>query len=193
MSDLLDQEGVADEIKTDLKIFLRIKWFWRIWVIQEVVVAKDAVVFCGPCHLSWEHFAPDTKDNGDDGLIASVKSPHLESVVPPVLRIKKRRSPRPTDLVDLLFATNSCGATDPRDRVYAMLWCDENGSFGTLEPDYTKSVAQVFREVTLHCILSTNSLKILSRIQMPLKSAESWIPSLAEPIELPLLGTWIED
>jgi hypothetical protein len=36
--------------------FWRRPWFRRAWVVQEFVVAKDALVICGNAQLSWQAF-----------------------------------------------------------------------------------------------------------------------------------------
>jgi hypothetical protein len=86
-------------------------------------------------------------------------------------------------------ATRTYQATDARDRIFALLWCQQSADFNVLKPDYTKSVSEVFTEATIYCIQISQSLKILSLVQQPVEETNSWVPNFSQS-DLPLLSSW---
>ena len=78
--------------------------------------------------------------------------------VPPVLRFSKDIGFERVPLDELLTATQSCAATDPRDKIFALLGIAK-GIDGLPLPraDYTKLVNEIFTEATAYCIRSTGT------------------------------------
>lgn len=177
----LNDSKVPEVIRQDARIFLNNPWFQPMWVLQEIAMARTAVVYCGASRIDWRHIAVASTCNHcqSDSLIVDVHAPHDAELLPPVLRIRKDRTPQPTDLIDLLIATRPCGATDPRDKIYALLWCYETTSFGSIESDYKKPVADVFRETMLLCIRIGNACKLLTLTERPLQGVETWVPDFS--------------
>lgn len=125
----LDSTWVPEDIKKDLRQFFKIRWFSRVWVLQEIVRAKEAVVFCGPFSLNWGYFTMDPFE------INNLNLHHLNSEMPPILRMGKGLTRNSIDLVDLIFATRTCGATDPRDKIFALLGIFIPRGSNSLQPD----------------------------------------------------------
>jgi hypothetical protein len=103
--------------------------------------------------------------------------------------ISKTTIPRRTDLADLLVATRTYQATDDRDRIFALRWCQQCTDFNGLKLDYSKPVSEVFTEATIYCIQISQSLKILSLVQQPVEETNSWVPNFSQS-DLPLLSSW---
>ncbi|KAK7750382.1 hypothetical protein SLS62_007681 [Diatrype stigma] len=40
-----------------LLLLMQRGWFFRRWVVQEIALAQDAIVYCGPDHISWKDFS----------------------------------------------------------------------------------------------------------------------------------------
>lgn len=186
ISELLYSTSVEKDIQEDLRRFFEIRWFSRVWVLQEIVRANEAVVFCGSFSLNWGYFTMDPFE------INNLSLQHLNSEIPPVLRLGKGFTRNPIDLVDLLFSTRTCGATDPRDKIFALHRIYMSKDSNALQPDYSKSVEDVFKEATLHCIRESNSLRVLSPVEFPTKSL-SWVPNLSITSSLPRLTRWHEE
>ena len=129
----------------------------------------------------------------DDSLIVPAQSPEQERMLPPVLRIRKSRQAEPRDLVDLLLTTRNCGVSDLRDKIYALLWCFRSSRIHSIEPNYSKSVTEVYREATLLCIETSNSLRLLEMARGPSAHAESWIPNFGSANDNHTLGIWRKD
>ena len=142
--------------------FLR-PWWFRVWVIQEVVWASKIIVVCGDQELSWDmllrahlvmksgvrsyrtHYAGD---------FLSVSIWHLflhhEFVV----------NRFPISLEYTLAQVRTRNATDPRDKVFAILNIIPLNEWPG-EPDYSKNVVDVFTDVVKHIIHKTKKLEIL--------------------------------
>jgi hypothetical protein len=184
----------------------RRSWFTRIWVIQEVVLAKSIKVYYGKYELSWEDLellSISTRVVGDQFLDDSLLNP-LEpdrDVNVAIRREIRYRIFNITILVELRELWNqdrgidardfewqvlrklrgyfSC--TDPRDYVYGLygLLVDDKN----VAPDYTKPVAEVFTDFIGSSIRRAQNLNILRYVedasQRRLKSLPSWVPDLS--------------
>lgn len=94
------------------------------------------------------------------------------------------------DFVDLLFATRACEATDPRDKVFALLGVYKPNIICAPEADYSKSVEDVFVETAVFCLRSSNNLGILSLAGSPGGLLPSWVPGLSIKSSMPRLKEW---
>ncbi|KAL6802589.1 heterokaryon incompatibility domain-containing protein [Trichoderma sp. SZMC 28013] len=152
-------------------------WFCRVWVLQEIAFAKDAVFVCGQYEVGWDSictFCHWTRNNR-----------WIKGGLPYPIEYTVKKSHSRTHFIhynhrlyELLKNTKDCQATDARDKVYAMLpllkWEHENmireleasqnqaenksvdepeadrlrqASF--IQADYTMSVQQVYTKLTI--------------------------------------------
>ena len=66
------------------------------------------------------------------------------------------------NFLEIIYSTRHCKYTDPKDRVYAILSLLEPSTEAIdIEPDYEKSIGQVFQDVTLRYIDRNKNLNIL--------------------------------
>ncbi|KAK7927424.1 hypothetical protein PG985_004422 [Apiospora marii] len=54
--DICKNEANADKWQALLALMQR-PWFGRRWVVQEIALALDAQVYCGPDEIPWKDFA----------------------------------------------------------------------------------------------------------------------------------------
>ncbi|KAI0549271.1 heterokaryon incompatibility protein-domain-containing protein [Xylaria curta] len=181
-------------------------WFSRIWVLQEIANAPRATVYCGSKELSWENFR--------DFVHLNVAMKWIE-YIPYAMQYSARRSPPhwtnvATRLLNMLIATRSCGATDPRDKVFALipLLEREQRLLRAADPDsspessrnipidatillsdislnYSLSPCSVFINLAVY-FLKHIGLDILRQIAGPasrLDSLPSWAPDWSQPPE----------
>ncbi|KAK4060871.1 uncharacterized protein Triagg1_10563 [Trichoderma aggressivum f. europaeum] len=105
-------------------------WFYRVWVLQEIAFAKDAVFVCGQYEVGWDSIRTFCHWTRNNRWMKGAALPY-----PIEYTVKKSRSR--TDFIhynhrlyELLRNTKDCQATDARDKVYAMLpllkWEHEN-------------------------------------------------------------------
>ncbi|TVY67680.1 Heterokaryon incompatibility protein 6, OR allele [Fusarium oxysporum f. sp. cubense] len=63
------------------------------------------------------------------------------------------------DLFELVCSTKSCHATDPRDKIFALIGLVGDKTYGIV-PDYHKNESEVFTEFALKVISETKKLAI---------------------------------
>jgi hypothetical protein len=101
-----------------IEALLQRPWFSRVWVLQEVAFAKEVVVLCGDKEVGWESFMAFKYWN-----VAALWVRTLPYIVNQAARkpwLQSFGTPG-RGLLNLLVATRHCGATDPRDKLFAIL------------------------------------------------------------------------
>jgi len=136
-------------------------------VVQEVWHSGKAILQCGNATLKWKTFekAMDYHEGWDDiGYLVKTTSrwqswDKLKRRYGLAIHISKRRL-LGSKLSDLLWNMWDREATDPRDKVFAVLGLvGEEGV--DLLPDYSKPLGSVYREAAASIIASEKSLDIL--------------------------------
>jgi len=170
--------------KRDNNNFIRRPWFQRIWVLQEVWNAAHVRVFSGSDEIGWEAILQANKCWKKYGILSRNILSWLWIALFTVKRDEKEitctRAPR-LDILTVLIAAHSMQATDPRDKVFAMLvFGEETHHIGNLpdevRPNYEKNVIQVYADFTRWWILHHNSLRILSAVHT--LTGRSWVNML---------------
>ena len=157
--------------------------YWsRMWVVQEIVRAKKATVFCGASSIDWEtclnvrnNWPKHSRNccNTECGLM----DPHIRRVMNWISSSWRRYEDTDADLLSHLNITRGLNATDPRDKIFGALGLvrDET-SF--LDPDYKSEYPVVFREWTAKMIETTGHLEVLLHTNFALRHQDvaSWVP-----------------
>lgn len=180
-------------------------WFRRTWVLQEVSNAREAVVCCGPDTIRWSSFAAVARRMLD----ATRGSPLIRYGVMPALffdladrRLDDEKGSidgvkHRDDILSVLIKAHSLKATDPRDKVFALLQFgqethDLKALPALIRPDYHKPAQRVFTDLVRWWIVEHKSLRILSavhtlqwrswhkmyQIDPPAHEYPSWCPDL---------------
>lgn len=187
------QKGYPHPSRYTLIKFLGHSWFHRIWVIQEVIMSCTAILHFGPFLLDWDDLLLDRhvgihRHNMDDAIMAMGST--VSNHIPPVLRLRKSIKYEGARFVDLLSGTRTCMATDPRDKIFALLGMAKREYRVELPSiDYTKSVGDVFAEATVYHIRSTGRVEILSSNLLPATDAATWVcdfSSASSLLKLPM-------
>jgi len=182
----------------EMKEFLSRRWFHRVWVLQEAGLARRAVVLCGEQSLDWSLFSASRLMN--EGLSLYSES----GVVPGALLLQTATYSEKRRLIDLLHAGRNSFSQDPRDKVYALLSLQTEGSKLEIDPDYSKPVQWLFTHVAAELIKTSRSVDILSHVRgsAHVPDLPSWVPDWTvtsnetplqdqfSPSELELLATW---
>ncbi|OQO10976.1 hypothetical protein B0A48_05231 [Cryoendolithus antarcticus] len=193
-------KSIAKNVATDKvdEIF----WWNRVWVIQELLLARSIVVHCGPYEMSWEDcqavFAHDLPMASLDSLRRQFK-------------INKSRAKASAaakgahGLLALLRATVTNLASNPLDKIYAIMHLTQGDGEYRVQPDYTAKPRDVFAAAALHCIVSTSTFDILFHPFFRFTTevgvdgrCSSWIPDLSQKpfgsgyrwYEKPYQGRW---
>ncbi|PTB41087.1 hypothetical protein M441DRAFT_58525 [Trichoderma asperellum CBS 433.97] len=141
-----------------ISAFLSRPWFSRVWVLQEVAVARKILVMWGSTELRWEFLS--TARLSTLGLMPVDET----GKIPPVLQLSQGIKKPLKDFPSLIHTARSCASTDPRDKIYALLGLLSDQVVHKMIPDYNKPVKDLYIEVTMHIINLYNHLDILSFI-----------------------------
>ncbi|KAK4446497.1 heterokaryon incompatibility protein-domain-containing protein [Podospora aff. communis PSN243] len=200
--------GAAESPAWDvLRFFFSRPWFSRIWVIQELAVSRSVKLLLGSHELSWEDVEnaanyADIHEYGEMLNTALACGVHLhrllEAAAIPTrtclsvasIRKKVQRDPQSlrNNLLDLLELTRSSQATDPRDRIIALLGLCSGID---ITPDYTIPAETLFHTTTIQLIRTTQTLDALSQVfhtSSPSTSTlPSWVPNFTDSSRPPSL------
>ncbi|KAF4633399.1 hypothetical protein G7Y89_g4718 [Cudoniella acicularis] len=168
-----------------VKLFQR-PWFRRIWVVQEAAMACESTVVCGSYSVKWDHIsnvARSVRMNGHLGQFpVGFFAPGISSVVVIYHLSQAHKDQDKTwGLLGMLRLTRKYMATDPRDKVFAMMGVVTTpGSMG-LDLDYRLSAEEVYLSVATHNLEELKDLELL---------ANSGVSSAPENPKLP---SWVPD
>ncbi|KAJ3570176.1 hypothetical protein NPX13_g5817 [Xylaria arbuscula] len=189
-----DEPLAADDpIWLDIFRLYNRKWFRRVWVIQEVALARSATVLWGTCEIAWEWL----------GLAAAIIRTDYHRLAAPregsrrirIGLLNRQLNPRavPTGVINayfmyrisrsqayfkaprfsfhqLLTLTRQFRCEDPRDQVFGILGIPTIDQYSAQDipfiiPDYTKPIAEVYHEVAAKILHGSDSLGLLSSVQ----------------------------
>ncbi|CEJ81587.1 hypothetical protein VHEMI01707 [[Torrubiella] hemipterigena] len=187
-------ERIAHETyyTVDVDCIFQRPWFQRAWVVQEVWSTKSPFgetgetqdeqliqgrvsIHCGDEVLPWEILVQANRCLCDKaGFLNNYTMPRLLTNLFNVKRgIDSSRltcmpAPR-SDILSIIISGLDLQATDPRDKIYALLtFGEETHNISELPrllgPDYTKDVTLVYADFTRWWILHHGSLRILSAV-----------------------------
>lgn len=117
---------------------------------------------------------------GESGAVQSVD-------IPPLLSLGKRRLREPRELLDLLRLGRKCEATDPRDRVFALLGLLIGAEAEGLVADYTQTTSQVFTWIARYLANKGALVDVLGNLNDFPMGSEDTVGSLAQ------LPSWVPD
>ena len=140
----------------DLRSLFSLRYFTRVWVIQEVALAQAAylVVNDDVLPLNAPVIERMRKAYNND-----LEARHDEEL-PSVLRWSLGQRMK-LGIVSCLNTTSSCHATDPRDHVYAVMGLMENKAKSLIPVDYSLGLEVVYRNVAAATIAIRQDLEIL--------------------------------
>ncbi|KAL8770345.1 MAG: hypothetical protein Q9209_003981 [Squamulea sp. 1 TL-2023] len=179
----LDLEQPApfhDDIYRSIVCFLERPWFGRLWIWQEVLLgANRAHLVCGKDTMSWKAFRKAIL------CLRRRKEPEnidgLKAVVSRAWQICYMQGDE--TLKTVLERTKNAKCSDQRDRIYAVLHLvNEQYRLG-IQPDYGKSVTDVFRDVILGDLFKRGDASLLACCELgtPIGTMPSWIPNWSNP------------
>lgn len=142
------------------QLFHRPFWY-RLWVLQEVVLAEDVLVTCGNEQLTWnalvaafmilggirqwklwEHFDTQTALSISYSSFMNL-GPFLKH------RLFRTNGALTPVITQVMTATRYLEVTDPRDKIYGLLGLADT----SIVPDYTRSTADVYLDFARSQIL----------------------------------------
>jgi hypothetical protein len=199
--------------------FLRLAWFTRLWVIQEIVMNADVVLICGASEISWARFATILRTHKDliEKPLDLTEHSRLEGLYTVAQlwaqdTLEMSFFPFRHTLLGLVETFHSYACTDPRDRIFALYSMASDAQsrskspdrrYMSMDVDYSSDVRQVYQDFAVACIISVHSLKpitilhaVLARNHVPTPDDwPSWVPDwrVGKTRSLVDLARWVPD
>lgn len=166
-------------------------WWTRIWTVQEAVLVRRAHFMWGPLSLPWAKIQ-HAQQSWVRGHHVHLPRPVLSLIRHPSahwgyfmalvawLTNTKRRAETP---MHLFFKWRRRQASDPRDKVYALLGlCDPRALPKTAKCDYELPIGDVLINLTVELILHEKGLKPLVadlKPDVPMPGVPNWVYNVA--------------
>jgi len=155
-------------------------WWRRVWVFQEVIVAKELTIFCGVAELSYSAVATAAWLATVMLINIGQNSSWFSHIIRMWVLRQEYLIKQQLSLVDLLSTVRgpSFGVTDPKDRVLALLGLarEQREISRAYQPDYKQSLEEVFCDITRMAINISGSTKVLSYAGSGPSQLPSWSP-----------------
>lgn len=198
---LINEPDMAWFLK-DFSILIDQSYWKRVWIVQELVCAREILLYCGSVGISWHPI--ETINTWliqwqNEYSFANIrKSTKLPLIGSPYIRkiseyrkyrkdFKRGQNLRCGTLMDLLGERKPTFASEPKDHIYGLLGIVEDLYEARSIPiNYTLTTEQVFINATKHILVTDKNLCIFSRIQSerpeePSLQLQSWCPDYSRP------------
>ncbi|KAJ5057311.1 heterokaryon incompatibility protein-domain-containing protein [Bipolaris maydis] len=196
-----------------VRFFFEIEYFHRAWIVQELGLARQALLITAlkPADehvdtIDWEltgRFVQFLDYRGATLVthlgLASWVAHHIVMV----WATKEDDTPK-CDFLTAMHWTRILGVTDPRDRVFSLLGHPMAvlGGEPVIQPDYTCTRGVIYTRLAVNFIQKTKNLQVVSfvdhEIDPSLEQMPSWVPdwhsiNRTTPIDYPIDATTTKD
>lgn len=184
------KDAHIDLIESFIKLLAR-PWWKRVWVLQEVILARKLILHCGPESVDWQIFqialytmirqAKRSRIYHSGGLSSQARESKAQAMLVwsanhtfaffffQSASLYAHRA-RDFTMASLLSLTSVFEATDARDKLFALVGLLPEASRERLafKPDYTTNVRRLYIRVAKHFLQTTQRLDIITaRPQQP--------------------------
>lgn len=184
-------------------------WWSRVWIVQEVAVAKHLIVLCGNHAVSWDHLiqfeyfanqyhAPEVAQALRSTDKNSVRSAQQAAMIGSIRG--NWQSGKSLMLHQLILELRLFNSTCEVDKLYAYLGLCVDADAEYLNPDYSQPTWQVYAQYTKHIIVQQKKLDFIcaGNNMKATKGLPSWVPDFHKandeiPNPLKGLGSLMED
>jgi hypothetical protein len=168
----LPEEAFSSEVCTSLEELFNNPWFSRIWCVQEIQLARDALVLRGHDEIPWADLAMGASWIFDKNTGVSDETDPLVALLDNIqtggVEVMRRKDLGTTTLLENLFNFRRFEASDPRDKVYGLsnlIWPISERD--AIEVNYAKSIGQVYADTVLVMIRLYSRLSTLAYVSHP--------------------------
>lgn len=181
---------------SELGKFLARPWFQRVWIIQEIVFSKNIQFLCGTNYISWQDISlfaicmiqhdllqylslngPLQKTSSESGCGRLMDIFNIQGY------FTSFENPQP--LLTALVEGRGAQATDPRDKVFAVMGMTPT----IINPDYSKATFDVYTEAA-ESVEPEDMVAMLCCVDhpQPVAGRPSWVPDWSTPRQTTALG-----
>ena len=165
-------------------------WWRRIWIVQEVVAARALVIVLGHTTFPWFYLRRVCSkiiqlEFTNHALASLLRSCGFQKF----RDLDSFRAAGAMPVMRLLRSTHDYHATDPRDKLYALLGMTSDISTQDLAPDYNRPVCKVFQDLVHFMAIRRGSLDLICLGQcLGPDQFQSWLPSWQAEAGIKLFG-----
>jgi hypothetical protein len=193
-----------EEFSRIMDLFRR-SWFERVWIRQEIQLAREAILQCGGATIEWPIFSNAVVcfNKGQVHPISPMQEISSEYFKRRAMLLQLCTPGTRYRLDRLLEELQDCKCYDLRDRMYGVLslLCATDQAL-QIVPDYIRDVSDVYKDATLSLIHSNRCLRMIGMCRLRrasstyLSTQSSWYsaPSSAYTKSSPAhFPTWVPD
>lgn len=168
-TNLKPEDSVPTELQAEVLALLGREYWHRVWIIQEFALSKEVVIMCGSARAT----CTDIKST-----LAVSKTVKGLSHLREIARLRTTIvEDKPVHIYDALYSSQQSRASEPRDKVFALLGLAYNGAAIMPIPNYAQSIPDLCLEMTISAIAMTRSLDVILLGGMSnVKSGPKWQP-----------------
>jgi hypothetical protein len=156
--------------------------YWRrVWVIQEVAVATKVKILCGSYEILWDDVAAVLamwKKNPD--IVPIDKRAYLKAMHLAEFRDRFQVKREPISLLDAMRWSYQTEATDPRDKIFALLGLCHDGATYVPVPNYKQPLEEIIADMSKTMMSFDRSLDLMCLKGTALEEQSklpSWTPN----------------
>jgi hypothetical protein len=137
---------------------IRLPWFSRRWIIQELVLNPEAVLYYGLSRILWSRFLLATEILNKTGILLDRTAQDAIHVLGDQwkrLALSKELG-KGGPLLSLLHSFHSFECADDRDKIYALAGLASDGE--GLEVNYSRPSAEIYRDFALQMLTKEDNV-----------------------------------
>ena len=154
--------------------------YWdRVWIIQEIAVASNITVFCGAYKLPWAIFTDYNAGKSRAAPIWGLSWTQKNKFQSVQQFREDKTSSKPISLLDALHRSRTALATDPKDKLYALLGITFDGDNFIAEPNYDQDSTETytqFARALIHRGVVLDFIYLREASRHPSYEIPSWVP-----------------
>ncbi|KAM7203093.1 Heterokaryon incompatibility protein (HET) domain containing protein [Rhypophila sp. PSN 637] len=177
----LDESTSKGQVYNAVRRLFARPWFRRVWIIQEALMAREATVVCGQENVPMD---------GDEGGVVQPSEENQEEDDEGPRLLPFDPFDREIVTFETLCRSRGCEATNPRDKIYALLpLLSSPRNPVAIEPNYADPTAKVFVDCMSY-LLPYWGLQLLCAVQSPpvTPGLPSWAPDWTLAPQRSILG-----
>jgi hypothetical protein len=147
-------------------------WFKRLWVRQEVTLAKSPLVMVGAQTVTWEQLISTAAFLDEFIRLRGNNNPAFGRDLFNLLEFGYMKAYE--EIMEIFHACRACECTENHDRVYGLLGLLSSQRDLAIEPDYKKTPKMVYQDFVIHYYQRYQKLNILTLCEEA--DTPSWVP-----------------
>ena len=168
--DIPQHPRAVEELRDDVSSLFARPYFNRVWVVQELALARGATVVCGLDTLPWMTLVEGLMTGLNTGFfetqllgVVAMDSGYANVLALSDSTSKDIQSEDPAArLLHLLYSHRGREATDPADKVYSLLsLCGDDAAALGIKPDYQRSFTATYRAAAVTLLREGADLDLL--------------------------------